>query len=101
MSLSLSAADPRGPKAVTYASQADQWQPVQGFLVPSSDGQHRYFVTADHCTCPDFRTRGKDRPCAHVLAVELVSQMAADPCSDLVLERLPSGEFAWLRPEVA
>jgi hypothetical protein len=30
--------------------------------------------------------------------VRLLEESAADPCGELVLERLPSGEFAWLRP---
>ena len=29
----------------------------------------RYFTTVDRCSCPDFRFRGRQRPCKHVLAL--------------------------------
>jgi len=40
----------------------------QSYLVPSSDGQRKYRVTAISCTCKDHERTGNS--CKHMLAVE-------------------------------
>jgi hypothetical protein len=94
----LPADDPRIGKAVACASLAHTWRPAQAYWVPSSSGGPEHLTTSSVCSCKAFLTN-QSHPCHHILAVQLLEEMAADPCQDLVLEQLPSGEFAWLKPE--
>lgn len=79
--ISLSATDPRGPKAVAIATDAGQWLKCRtrdgrkAFGIRSSRDQDRvYFVTRVSCTCYD----GQRRTCKHQLAVRLWCQLVAE-----------------------
>jgi predicted nucleic acid-binding Zn finger protein len=112
--------DPRTTKALEIASDAGQFvrcRTADGELVWGVPSQSRdlvrYLVTETTCECEDFRRNGLRRgrigfhgshfACKHVRALKILisawnaQQTPEDP--DLVLEQLPSGEFAWLRPE--
>jgi len=112
--------DPRTEKALEIASDAGQFVRCRGhngevlWGVPSQSREHvRYLVTEDVCDCEDFRRNGLRRgrigfygshfTCKHVRALRILlsawraQQTPEDP--ELVLEQLPNGEFAWMRPE--
>lgn len=81
MNISLSATDPRGPKAVAIATDAGQWLKCHDnygrkiFGIRSSrDANHVYFVTRTSCTCYDARRR----ECKHMLAVRLHCELMAE-----------------------
>ena len=89
--------DPTDP-ALALAADAANWKPIQGYLIPSrSRPGLNYFVTAASCSCKSFAVSGF-QTCIHIQAVGLLTRVVPDPCADLVLERLPDGSFAWLRP---
>lgn len=112
--------DPRTQRAIEIASDAGQFARCRthdGELVwgvPSQSRDNvRYLVTETTCDCVDFRRNGL-RPgrvgfygshftCKHIrsLAILLSAWRAqqTDHEADLVLEQLPSGEFAWLKAE--
>jgi hypothetical protein len=114
----ISETDPRGQKSVQLALQVNTWRELRTrdgelfWAVPSqtTDGLV-YLVTEWRCTCEDFRRHGLHAgaighyglhiECKHQLAVQLVERARGGEDSDLVLERLPSGEYAWLRKEYA
>jgi hypothetical protein len=81
MNISLSANDPRGPKAVTIATNAGQWlkcrardgRKAYGILSSKGDS-HYYLVTRTSCTCYDARRH----VCKHQLAVQLHCQLVAE-----------------------
>lgn len=112
--VSLSKADPRAEKSVQLALQVNTWRELRTrdgelfWAVPSQTTAGLvYLVTEWRCTCEDFRRHGL-RPsqighyglhieCKHQLAVQLVERARDGEDKDLVLERLPNGEYAWLR----
>jgi hypothetical protein len=97
------AANPRGSKAVAIVA-TDKWKffrDAEGrpsWSIPSSRQRGLFYrVTDNGCTCPDLRYRPW-LACKHMLAVRLQLELDQET-NELVLERLPNGEFAWLRPE--
>jgi hypothetical protein len=110
--------DPRTVHALEIAADAGQFarcRTPSGELVWAIPSQSRagvrYLVSEHSCQCQDFRRNGL-RPgrigfygshftCKHVRALQiLLSAWTAQQTeheADMVLEQLPSGEFAWLR----
>jgi hypothetical protein len=110
--------DPRTEKALEIAADAGQFvrcRTRDGELVwgvPSQTREDvRYLVTAESCECEDWRRNGLRKArvgfygshflCKHVRALRILLsayEAQATPHDDeLVLEQLPSGEFAWMR----
>jgi len=111
--------DLRTQRALDIAADAGQFArctTTDGTLVwgiPSQTRAHvRYLVTEESCQCEDFRRNGLRRgrigfygshfTCKHVRALRILlsawrAQQTPDD-AELVLEQLPNGEFAWLRP---
>jgi len=84
MSILVDSTDPRGPKAVALAADSGQWLRCRdhagrkAYGIPSSTGRGAYHLaTRTSCTCKDF-LYGRGRHCKHVLAVELVVQLAKE-----------------------
>jgi SWIM zinc finger len=92
VSVTISADDPRTIRAVELAADAGQWLRCRShdgevaYGVPSQADPGRYYlVTHSSCDCPDFRRNGlsparlgaagEHRPCKHVLAVRLYSEL--------------------------
>ncbi|GAC1314947.1 MAG: hypothetical protein NVSMB2_05310 [Chloroflexota bacterium] len=92
MSFTISADDPRTIHAIELAAGAGQWivcrmpSGEDAYGMPSqSDPERYYLVTASNCDCADFRrnglsperlgTAGEHRPCKHILAVRLHSEL--------------------------
>jgi hypothetical protein len=112
----MTTTDPRADKAVDIAATARTWkrlisrdgEVIFGMPSQSTPGLY-YLVTETTCTCRDHDINGL-RParmgmtgdhllCKHLLAVHLVRIQQEAATKGLVLERLPSGEFAWLKAE--
>jgi hypothetical protein len=81
MNISISATDPRGPKAVVIATDAGQWLKCRtrdgrkAYGIRSSrDANVVYFTTRTSCTCPDARRHD----CKHMLAVRLHCELVAE-----------------------
>lgn len=73
--------DPRGPKAVSIATDAGQWLKCRtrdgrkAYGIRSSrDANVVYFTTRTSCTCYD----GQRRTCKHQLAVQLHCELVAE-----------------------
>lgn len=92
MSFTISADDPRTIHAIELAAEAGQWivcrmpSGEDAYGVPSQTDPERYYlVTTSSCECADFRrnglsperrgTHGEHRPCKHILAVRLHSEL--------------------------
>jgi len=76
MTLQVSTQDQRTARALELLSGADRWLKITSkldgrryYVVPSSDGQHLYWVRPDSCTCPDATRRGV--VCKHQIAAAL------------------------------
>jgi hypothetical protein len=81
MTITISVAGPRGPKAVAIASDAGQWLKCRtrdgrkAYGIPSQRKDHLYYVTTrTSCTCYD----GQRRTCKHQLAVQLHCEVMAE-----------------------
>lgn len=110
----LAAGDPRTDRALAIAAGASAWHQLRtrdGELVwgmPSQTTRGLYYlVTETTCTCPDFEHNGL-RPgrieqdglhllCKHIRAIHFLRLQREAAAEGLVLERLPSGEWAWLK----
>ena len=112
--------DPRTQRAIEIASDAGQFarcRTAHGEVLWGIPSQQRpdvrYLVTETSCDCEDMRRNGL-RPnrigfhgdhflCKHIRALRILMsayEAQSTPHDDeLVLEQLPSGEFAWLRKE--
>lgn len=92
VSFTISADDPRTIHAIELAADAGQWivcrmpSGEDAFGVPSQSEPGRYYlVTTTSCECEDFRRNGlsperlgragEHRPCKHMLAVRLHSEL--------------------------
>jgi hypothetical protein len=92
-------ADERDQQVLELAATAAEWRTEAAYRIPAASRPGVYYLTTRHfCTCKDSFVRHSDRPCKHRAAVALLEQAVSQPCDALVLERLPSGEYAWLRP---
>ena len=84
MTIQVSTQDQRTAKALELLASADRWLKITSkvdgrryYVVPSSDGQHVYWVRPDSCTCPDATRRGLT--CKHRIAAALfVARVNAD-----------------------
>lgn len=91
--------DQRAREAHALATTASNWTTTTAYNIPSRSRPITYLTTATSCTCRSFVASGYRTACVHMLAVRELEAVVAGPCDDLTLERLPSGNFAWLRPE--
>ena len=76
MTINVSTQDARTAKSLELLASADRWLKITSkvdgrrhYVVPSSDGQHLYWVRPDSCTCPDATRRGLT--CKHMIAAAL------------------------------
>lgn len=107
-------ADARTLKALEIAQTAATWRQLRNrdgemvYAIPSQTTRGLYYLTTtSSCTCLDTfhnglrATRvgmgGMHCPCKHVRALALRDVINEGADHDLVLERLPSGEYAWLK----
>lgn len=106
--------DPRTHKAVQIAQSSDLWRRLTThdgeivYAIPSQSTDGLYYLVTEHtCTCMDHQRHGlragligrsgEHTVCKHRQALVIVN-LERDAADDgLVLERLPSGSFAWLR----
>ena len=106
--------DPRTLKAIDIARTADSWRRLtthDGELIvaiPSQSTRGLYYLVTEHtCTCIDHQRHGlrtglignsgEHTVCKHRRALVLVALQQDAASANLVLERLPSGSYAWLR----
>lgn len=108
--------DPRTHKAVQIALTSDSWRRLTTsdgevlFGIPSASTRGLFYLTSEtSCTCLDFVHNGLRSSrvgmagdhclCKHIRAVHLERIQREAAADGLVLERLPSGSYAWLRAE--
>ena len=109
-------ADARTLKALEIAQTADTWRQLRTregelvYAIPSQTTRGLYYLTStSSCTCLDAHHNGLraarvgmdglHSPCKHIRALALRKVLDEGAEHDLVLKRLPSGEYAWLKPE--
>ena len=109
-------ADTRTLKALEIAQTSGTWRQLRTrdgelvFAIPSQTTRGLYYlVTTSSCTCKDAHHHGLraarigmtgvHTACKHVRALALSKVLNEGVDHDLVLERLPSGEYTWLKAE--
>jgi len=108
--------DSRTVKAIEIARTADAWRRLTSHdgellvAMPSQTTAGLYYLVTEHtCTCIDHQRHGL-RPeligrngvhtiCKHRRALRIADLQREAAADGLVLERLPSGAYAWLRAE--
>jgi len=108
--------DTRTLKALEIAQAADTWRQLHTregelvYAIPSQTTRGLYYLTStSSCTCLDAHHNGLRATrvgmvglhiaCKHIRALTLRQVLDEGADHDLVLERLPSGEYTWLKAE--